>query len=186
MSKKLTIRGKTYDMDDLQDSVAIQNVLVPDNWPLKKAAGVSLFLSLQNMLALELKRHLAANFKRITRNAFEEAESDGGKAVQGVSFSFEIDMTAPQVAAITKIKLGGSAKFGTTGKPRTHDLTQGEFLADDLSVVLDVKGFREEQATPPDEPEAPPSEPAPGPAGGDVTPENTPPDLPPKPKRGKK
>ena len=178
----ITIRGKSYNMDDLQDAVSIQKALVPDNWPLEKSAGVKLFLSLQNMLALQLKRHLAANFKRILRNAFEEAEDEGGKAAQAVSFTFEIDVTAPQVAAITKLKMAGSSKFLTTGKPVTHDLTQGEFLDENLGVVLDVKGFAEEQATPPEEEKPEEKDPA---AGADVTAENTPGDAP-KPKRGKK
>jgi hypothetical protein len=189
MSKKnqVTIRGKTYDLDDAADLVSIQNALVPDNWPIKKADAVRLFLSLQNMLALQLKRHLAANFKGLIKAAIEEGE-EAGAAKIGASFAFEIDVTAPQVAALTKLKLSFSVKHGTEGKPQTHDLTQGEFLDDDLSVVFDVKSLEKEK----DEKPAPANEPPPIPAdplaGGDVTAENLPGDAPKvdKPRRGAK
>lgn len=198
---KVTIRGKTYDLDDAADVVSIQNALVPDNWPIKKADCVRLFLSLQNMLALQLKRHLAANFKRIIKTALEEAEDNNGAAREAVSFGFEIDVTAPQVAAITKLKMSYSAKYSTEGKPQTHDLNQGEFLDDDMSVVFDVKSVETEKSDAAEEekkkeaadkksaivekfPDAP--DPV---AGGDVTAENTPGDAPPvdkKPRRPKK
>lgn len=151
MSKKLTIRGKVYDLDDVSDVVSIQSALVPENWPIKKADAVRLFLSLQNMLALEFKRHLAANFKGIVKSAIEQGDEPGGTASTAVSFAFEINVTAPQVAAINKTKMSFSVRHSTEGKPKTHDLNQGEFLNDDLGVVLDVKSLAEEakQETPP-------------------------------------
>ena len=75
MKKTVLIRGRQYDLNQIEDLKSIQNVLVSDNWPGTKAEGVSLFLSLQNMLALQFKRHLAANFKTLMKAAFEEAEA---------------------------------------------------------------------------------------------------------------
>lgn len=193
---KVTIRGRTYDLNDIDDLASIQNVLVSDNWPAKRSEGVRLFLSLQNMLSLQLKRHLAANFKMIMKTAMEEAESEG-KAQVALAFNFAIDMTAPTVATIATHKLGYSIKHETKGKPMTHDLNQGEFLDDDMNLVLDVKGFQKENATPPpeDEPEDPKVEkfpagtPAPVPgqdADGNVTAETQPGDTPPPKKASRK
>jgi hypothetical protein len=185
--QKVTIRGRTYDLADISDLTSIQSALVPENWNGRKADGVALFLSLQNMLALQLKRHLAANFKIICKTALEEGE-DGGKAQVALAFGFTLDLTAPTVATIAAHKLGFSVKHETKGKPQTHDLSQGEFLDDDMNVVLNIKGFEEENAAPPEPdniekmPEADPA------AGGDVTPENTPGDTAPagKKKRNRK
>lgn len=152
-SRKMTIRGRTYDLDDIGDLASIQSVLVPDNWTGRKADCVNLFLSMQNMLSLQLKRHLAANWKTIVKTAMEEGE-DNNKAQVALGFTFTIDMTAPTVATIAAHKLSFSVKHETKGKPQTHDLSQGEFLDDDMNVVLDVKGFEKENAAPPD-PEIP-------------------------------
>src|SRR6266567_2646738 len=117
MSKKFTIRGKTYDLADAADLVSIQNALVPDNWPGKKSDCVRLFLALQEMLALQIRRHFAANFKQLAKSAIEESE-DGGSARIGSTFAFEIDLTSPLVAALTKLKMSFSVKHGTEGKPQ--------------------------------------------------------------------
>lgn len=208
MDKKVTIRGKVYNLDDTADLVSIQNALVPDNWHGKKADAVRLFISLQNMLGLQLKRHLAANFNGLMKAAIEEGE-DSGAAKIGAAFRFEIDFTVAQVAAITKLGLGYSVKHGTEGKPQTHDLTQGEFLADDMSVVFDTHSIEKEkeeaqeaeraakEATAKEKKDAkakdagtveqfPPGDAAPLP--GDATPENTPGDAAAvdKPKRSRK
>lgn len=185
--KKVTIRGRTYDLNDIGDLASVQSVLVSDNWPNRKSEGVMLFLSLQNMLSLQLKRHLAANFKTIMKTALEEGE-DTSKASVSLAFNFTIDMTAPTVATIAAHKLSFSVKHETKGKPQTHDLSQGEFLDDDMNVVLDVKGFTEENAAPPPEPEAPEATaPLAGTdADGNVTAESQPGDAPAKPKRKKK
>ncbi len=182
MSKKtVTIRGRTYDLDDISDLKSIQTVLVPDNWTTAHAAdGVRLFLSLQNMLAMQLKRHLAANFKTLVKTAIEEGE-DGAKQAVSVSYNFTIDVTAPTVATISANKLGFSARHETVGKAMTYDLNQGEFLDEDMAVILDVKGFEKENAEPPDNQ-------VPFVAGqdkeGDVTPESSPsPDTPPPAKK---
>jgi hypothetical protein len=188
MSSKITIRGRVYDLNETPDLVSIQNALVPDNWPIKKSDGVRLFLSLQKMLALEFKRHLAANFKRILKTAVEEGEE--GTAEVPVSFSFSVNISAPQVATHGKTKMSYSAKYSTEGKPKTHDLNQGEFLDDDMGVVLDTRGFAkeaEEAGKEKAEQELTGGAPAPGegPAGGDVNPENTPGDKEEKKKRKK-
>ena len=147
MAKKnqVTIRGKTYNLDDAADVVSIQNALVPENWKLRKADAVRLFVSLQNMAALQFKRHFAANFKGLLKAALEEGE-DSGAAKIGAAYAFEIDVTAPQVAALTKLKMSYSVKHGTDGKPQTHDLTQGEFLDENDEVVLDASSLETEKA----------------------------------------
>lgn len=183
MSSKVTIRGRTYNIDDVDDLASIQSVLVSDNWPGKRSEGVRLFLSLQNMLSLQLKRHLAANFKSIMKAAFEEAENDG-KAAVAIAYNFTIDMTAPTVATIAAHKIGYSIKHGTTGKPMTHDLNQGEFLDDDMSVVFDVKGFAKENNAPPEENNIVPI--AGTDAEGDVTAETLPGDTPPAAEKKKR
>lgn len=200
--QKVTIRNKVFDLDDAADLVSIQNALVPDNWPAKKAEAVRLFISLQNMLAKKFKQHFAANFKGLMKSAVEEGE-DGGAARISATFKFEIDVTVPQVAALSKNALNYSVKHGTEGKPQTHDLTQGEFLDENDDVVLDTHALEAENAQIAEEEKAklkaeakaekekgkveafPPS--AAG-AGADVTPENTPGDKPvdKKPKRAKK
>lgn len=196
MSKRtVTIRGRTYNMDDAADLVSVQSVLIPDEWPGKRGDGVRLFNALQEMLALQLRRHFAANFKQLARAAIDEG-SDGGAAKIGATFAFEVDFTSPMVAALTKLKMSFSVRHGTEGKPQTYDLTQGELPleGDDMSVVFDVKSL----VTEAQEAAPPATEPAPGdvaptingdgvtdtPASGDGTPGDA--ATPPKRKRGKK
>lgn len=180
MKQKVTIRGRTYDLNDIGDLASVQAVLVSENWPSKKSEGVMLFNSLQNMLSLQLKRHLAANFKTIMKTAVEEGE-DAGKAQVSLAFNFTLDLTAPTVATIAAHKLSFSVKHETKGKPQTHDINQGEFIDDDMNVVLDIKGFAEENAAPP-EPESIPGQDA----EGNVTAESAPGDSESKKKRKKK
>jgi hypothetical protein len=196
MSKKFTIRGKTYDLDDAADLVSIQNALVPDNWPGKRADGVRNFIATQEMLALQLRRHLAANFKTISKTAQEEV-AEGGNGKVKVSFSFEIDQTSPMVVAITGLSMSFSVKHGTKGKPQTYDLTQGELPleGEDMTSVFDTKTTESEGEKPDEDEEKKDGEkpagekvefPGGAPAGGDVTPENTPGDTEQPPKRGRK
>ncbi len=159
MKDKVTIRGRVYDLNDVADLASIQDVLVSDNWTGSKKDGVNLFLSLQNMVAFQLKRHFAANFKMVMKTAMEEAKSaeetgSDGKAQVTLGFSFTVDMTAPTVATLAAHKLSFSVKHETKGKAQTHDINQGEFLDDQMGVVLDIKGFAEENSTPAD-PEVP-------------------------------
>ena len=82
-------------------------------------------------------------------------------------------------------------KFKTEGKPQTHDLNQGEFLDEDMSVVFDIKGFAKENAEAPEsDPEAQPPDTAVETvagqtAEGDVTAETQPGDAPVKRGRGR-
>jgi hypothetical protein len=139
-NQKVTIKGKVYDLADTADLVSIQNALVPDNWPGKKADGVRHFLAIQEMLGFQIKRYVAARYKNIAKAALEEGE-EGGAAKMGVSFSFEIDFTSPLVAALTKMKLSFSVRNVLEGKPQTVDLTQSNFydkLDEDMGKVLDT------------------------------------------------
>lgn len=176
-SNKFTIRGKTYDLSDAVDLVSIQNALVPENWPGKKPDCVRLFIATQEMLSLQLKRHLANNFKHISKVAQEEA-ADGQPAKIGVTFAFELDQTSPLVAAITKLSMSYTVRHGTKGKPQTFDLTQGELPLDsDLTSAFD-KSLEKEGEKPEKEGKVVAMPPPDGaPAGGDVTPENTPGDT---------
>jgi hypothetical protein len=156
MSNKhtVTIGGKTYDPSKLDEAAAIQATLVPDNWPLAKRDAVKLFLAFQNDLAREFKRHLAFGFKNIVKTALEEKEEPGGVPVVGVSFTFDMNMSSLQVAAIGKTKLSFKRNFVSEGKPSARDVNQPEFLDDDdMSVVLNTEALAAEMAPPPDAPE---------------------------------
>lgn len=150
-SNKVVVGGKAVDLDKLDEVTAIQAQLLPPNWPVAKRDGVRLFLSLQEMAALEFKRHLAHNFKQILKTAFEQ-QADGEGARVPVSFSIELDFTAPNVAAFAKTKMSFSHKFSTEGKPKTHDIAQGDFYGD-LSSTLD--GSLAAEQLPDPEPKAP-------------------------------
>lgn len=153
-NSKVMVAGKPVDLDKLEEVTALQSQLLPANWPVNKRDGVRLFLSLQEMAALEFKRHLAHNFKQILKTAFEQ-QADGEGARVSVGFSIELDFTAPSVAAFAKTKMSFSHKFSTEGKPKTHDINQGEFLDSSLSVVLDGSLSKELEPDPvPDEPTA--------------------------------
>lgn len=146
--KKVTVNGRPYDMDKLEDVASLQALLVPANFGAPKKDGVRLFLSLQNMTAVEWKRHLAHNFSKILATA-QDQRDDNEPAVVSVAFSCEINLTALTVAAIGKPQMSFSRKFKTQGKPKTHDINQGEFLDDDLTVVLDVGALDKEMAPEP-------------------------------------
>jgi hypothetical protein len=136
-SIKVTVSGRQYDMGDLADATAIQAVLVPDNWKAGKADCVRLMLSMQEMLAFQLKKHLAHNWNRMCktiRENIEESAKDG--ATLGVTFKFTMDQSVPTVAAIRDHAMSFSAKYGSTGRPQTHDIAQGDFFGD-LSATVD-------------------------------------------------
>ncbi len=147
-SQKVLIRGKVYDLADTADLVSIQNALVPDNWPGKKADGVRHFLAVSEMLSFQIKRYVAARYQKIAKAALEEG-ADGGAAKMGVTFGFEIDFTSPLVAALTKMKLSFSVRDVLEGKPQTVDLTQSNFYdkldeGDDMGKVLDTSSVERE------------------------------------------
>ncbi len=150
----ITVAGKAVDMDKLEDVAQLQATLLPPEWPIAKRDGVRLFLNIQEMAAQEFKRHLAHNFKTIVEVALDQQADNEGAEVP-VSFSFEINLTALTVAALGKTKMSFSRKFSTEGKPKTHDINQGDFY-EDLSQVLDTAALDAEMAP---EPEA---EPTPG------------------------
>lgn len=147
-SQKVLLKGKVYDLADTADLVSIQNALVPDNWPGKKADGVRHFLAVSEMLSFQIKRYVAARYQKIAKAALEEG-ADGGAAKMGVTFGFEIDFTSPLVAALTKMKLSFSVRDVLEGKPQTVDLTQNDFFdkldeQDDMSKVLDPSSVERE------------------------------------------
>lgn len=152
---KVTVGGKTVDLDKLEELAQVQAILLPENWPIAKRDGVRLFLNLQDMAAHEFKRHLAHNFKKIVRAALEQ-QADGDGAEITVSFSLPMNFSALTVAALGETKLSGSQKFGSKGKAKSHDLNQGDFL-EDLEEVLNT-----ESLNPP-----PPPEPEPEPTAGE-------------------
>lgn len=141
--KKINLGGKLYDPEEVADMRSIQRALVPPNWPGTSRQCVELFLSTQNVIALELKRHLAGNWRQICKANREEAD-DGGVPKLGISFTFELDQTAPQVVAVTKMKMSFSVKHSTSGAPKVHDINQGEFLDEDMAVVFDTKSLGKE------------------------------------------
>lgn len=169
---KVIIGGKPVDLDKLEELAQVQAQLVPDNWPMSKREGVRLFLSLQDMAALEFRRHLAHNFKTIVKTALEEKE-DGNAPRVAVAFTVEVDLTAPNVAALAKIKMSFSRKFTTEGKPKTHDINQGDFLDEGLNVVLNQQSLADEMKPEPEAPKpekAPKEKPAKQDKGGNVVP----------------
>lgn len=145
MSTKNTVKigDREYDLSEVADVAQLQAQLVPDNWPGNKADCVRLFLQTSELLAFQFKRHLAHNWLKLCKTA-QEAHEDGDPAKVKAGFSFELDQSAPLVAAITKCKMSFSATHTTESKPITKDITQGEFLADDMSVILDTKALDRE------------------------------------------
>lgn len=162
---KVTIGGKAVDLEDVGDLAKVQATLVPANWPTTKRDCVRLFLTVQEMLKLQLARHLAFNWKNICKVTQEEA-ADGNPAKCKLTFSFELDQSAPSVAAIAGLGLSYSVKFGTKGKPQTCDINQADlFDGDDVGTALNVESLEAENAPPVEEPKE---------------------DKPKKPKKGKK
>ena len=150
-TSKVTFCGKTYDLDKLEEAAQIQALLVPDNYPGSKREGVRLYLSLQNMIVTQFRRHFTHNFPKIVKTAVEEKADGDGEPIVAVAFGFDLNFTAPTVAAHGKVKMSFSRKYSTESKPATHDVNQGEFLDADLSVVLDTTSLDREM-----EPEAKP------------------------------
>lgn len=149
MTSKITIKGKTYDLEDPADLAKVQALLVPANWPGTKKDCVRAFQAVAAMLTADLIRALAFNWKNISKIAAEEA-AEGGKAAVACSFSFEVDQSAPTVAAIGGQKLGYSAKFSTKMKPRLVDLNQAE-LFEKLTEGGEAMDLDEITAPPPEE-----------------------------------
>lgn len=170
---KVYIGGKLIDLSDIQEAKAAQEKLIPDNWPIEKSEGVRLFVSTQNMLASEFKRHLAHHFKKICKRTQEEM-ADGEPARLKIAFSFEIDQSAPTVAAIGETSMSFSSKESSKGKPKTFDINQGEFFDEDLEVA----SIEEENSAVPTQTETTQDD------VPDLPPETTP--APAKKKRGKK
>jgi hypothetical protein len=171
--QKVFIGGKLLDLADLNDAKYAQEKLIPDNWPIDKSEGVRLFVSTQNMLASEFKRHLAHHFKKICKRTQEEM-ADGEPARIKIAFSFEIDQSAPTVAAIGETAMSFSSKESSKGKAKTFDINQGEFFNEDM----ELETLEEEaNASPAPEPETQQDIP-------DNPPETVP--FPAKKKRGKK
>lgn len=154
MNSKITIKGKTYDLEDPSDLAKVQAILVPTNWPTAKKDCIRAFQATAAMLCADLVRSLAFNWKNLSKIAGEEA-AEGGKATVSCAFGFEIDQTAPTVAAIGGQKLSYSAKFSTKMKPRLVDLNQTE-LFDKLTEgdeALDLDSLNEPAEPPPEEKE---------------------------------
>lgn len=141
---KVVIGGKSYDFDKIEEAAQLQAILLPANWPIAKRDGVRLFLNQRDMLTHEFQRHFASNYKKLVRAALEQQE-DGEGASIAVSFAFDVNFSALTVAAIDKTKMGGSQKFGTTGKAKSHDIAQGDFYAD-ISESLDTAKLAAESA----------------------------------------
>lgn len=156
----IEIHGRTYDLNDLPDSVKVQNMLCPENWPGTKKDAVRHFLALRSLVMHQLGRHFAANFKKIAQRCMEEAEEQQPARVS-IGFSFEVDMSAPTVAALAAHKMSFSVKHETKGKPQTIDLNQEELpLGENIGGELDPHDPEpppeEEQTQTPDESAVPP------------------------------
>jgi hypothetical protein len=145
MSTKNTVKigDREYDLSEVADVAQLQATLVPDNWPGNKADCVRLFLQTRELLAFQFSRHLAHNWLKLCKTA-QETKEDGDPAKVKAGFAFELDQSAPLVAAITKCKMSFSATHSTESKPITKDITQGEFLGDDMSVILDTSSLDKE------------------------------------------
>jgi hypothetical protein len=140
----ITVAGKSVDMDKLEEVAQLQAIILPDSWPISKRDGVRLFLNLQEMVAHELKRHLAHNFSKIVKTAMEQqAENEGAEV--SVGFAFTINLSALTVAALGKTKMSFSHKFSTEGKAKAHDISQGDFL-DNMENALDTGSLDAETA----------------------------------------
>lgn len=146
----IKIGDREYDLSEIADVAQLQATLVPDNWPGNKADCVRLFLQTSELLAFQFKRHLAHNWLKLCKTARESAD-EGDPAKIKAGFNFELDQSAPLVAAITKCKMSFSATHSTESKPITRDITQGEFLGDDMSVILDTAALDREMAPAPKE-----------------------------------
>ena len=148
MSNKILINGQNVDLDDVRRlrQRFFHALLIPPGWRGTKSDCVRLFIATQDMLSFDFRRLLAHNWKDIVEIALrQQARGVDQGARVSVSVSFELDHTAPTVAAITKMQLGFSEKFMTKVKPRTRDLAQDELPLEDQGVVIDA-GIAQEQA----------------------------------------
>ena len=151
----IMVAGQTYDLEQVPDLAKVKSQLVPKNWPTSAAECVRLFISTQEMLAHQLKRHLAYNWRKICEIAAAEGE-DGNPQRIKIAFAFELDQSAPSVAAIAAHSLSFAVTHKTKGKPQTHDINQGDFL-EDLGEAFDTEAFGKEIAG---DPEPTPEEPS--------------------------
>jgi len=133
---KIVVAGKSYDFDKLEDVAQLQAILLPDNWPIAKRDGVRLFLNLKEMATQEFQRHFAHNFSKVVKTALEQSK-EGEDAVVNLGFSFEVNLSALTVAALGKTKMSFAHKYSTEGKPKSHDINQGDFYAD-MGAALDT------------------------------------------------
>ena len=126
MTVKITIGGREYDLSDVQDAVAVQGNLVPSNWPTSPAECVRLFTATAEMLSYQLKRHLGANWQKICKQTQDEIADNNPGRIK-IAFNFELDQSAPSVAAIAGHSLNYGMQHKTKGKPMTYDINQGDF-----------------------------------------------------------
>ena len=126
MTVKITIGGREYDLSDIQDAVAVQGNLVPSNWPTSPAECVRLFTATTEMLCYQLKRHLGANWQKICKQTQDEIADNNPGRIK-IAFNFELDQSAPTIAAIAAHGLTYGVQHKTKGKPMTHDMNQGDF-----------------------------------------------------------
>lgn len=147
----VTIGGKPYDYDKIEDVAAIQQTLLPDNWKGTKREGVKLFLALRAALLQQLDRGFTYLYRDIAKTAIEEGEEAGGQPIVGIAFATEINLTSLSVAALGKSKTSFSKKFSCTSNPVAKDVNQIEFAddGDNLTVALDLKSLEAEMAPPP-------------------------------------
>jgi hypothetical protein len=134
-SKKqlVIIGGQSLDVDSLEDSLVMQNLLLPKGFDGDKTDAVRLFLNLRNMAVAEFDRHLTHNYKKMLREAAIQVE-DEEKPVIGFSFKAEFDFSVPTVAAIGKTKMSVGGGFSSEGKAKTHDINQGDLFEDNASL----------------------------------------------------
>lgn len=142
---QVVLEGRTYKLDDLPDAVALQAVLVPDNWPGEKSDCVRGMLSVQSMASLALKKHLAHNWHKITKT-IQENKKDGEPASLTVTFKLVIDQSVTTVAAIKETSLRYSATYSTTTRGQTHDLSQPELFDEDMSAAIDPNAIVADEA----------------------------------------
>ncbi|MGB8296387.1 MAG: hypothetical protein WCG85_13250 [Polyangia bacterium] len=126
MPIKITIGGREFDLSQAEDAIAVEANLVPANWPTSPAECVRLFTATTEMLTYQLKRHLGANWQKICKQTQEEL-ADGNPGRIQIGFAFELDQSAPTVAAIAEHSLGFSVAHKTKGKPQSYDINQGTF-----------------------------------------------------------
>lgn len=150
----VTINGKPYDYEKIEDVAAIQHTLLPDNWKGAKRDGVRLYLAQREELRKQFDRALTYLYKNIVKTAIEDGEEPGGVPIVAISFTSELNFTSLQVAALGKSKMSFKKNFACTSSPVAKDVNQMEFAddGDSLSTALDVESLEKEMAPPPPKP----------------------------------